>query len=160
MAYEWQGDAPGDTYCDDLTELQTDCYMNWNVVPPCPANFEYMYIIRQLGNVGPIDWSAVTVLEIYNEPNLMPGFLGDSDTTSDGGTACTNYLQMITNLPDQSAVTLLSPGVAMCVQAPDGTFYFNECVVQHTTYLQQFFAAVSSLITTPPPSPATTPVWA
>ena len=143
VAYEWDGTvdlSAGYAHCSDLSLLQTNCYQNWNVVPEC-ADQEYLYVIRQIDNIGPIDWSSVTVLEIYNEPNLQPGYLTDSDSTANGGIACNSYKSLLQNLPDQSAVTLLSPGVALCDVAPDGTFYFDECAVQHTTFLQQFFDA-------------------
>lgn len=50
-------------------------------------------------------------------------------------------LQLLTNLPDRSAVTTVSPGVAYCVAAPDGSFFAPFCTTNHITFLQQFMDA-------------------
>eukprot|EP00891_Asterochloris_glomerata_P003467 jgi/Astpho2/3467/Aster-x1151 len=145
MCASMEGPGPyGSEYdCTDMITLNSYCYQNWNVVPLCPdiPGQEYLYVIRQRNNIGPIDWSAVTELQIFNEPNIAAYVLGDSDVFSNGADACAPYLQLLTNLPDRSAVTTVSPGVAYCVAAPDGSFFAPFCTTNHITFLQQFMDA-------------------
>ena len=71
----------------------------------------------------------------------LPNPLAATALSCDCVTPCLPALQLLTNLPNPSAVTTISPGVAYCVAAPDGSFYAPFCTTNHITFLQQFMDA-------------------